>query len=82
MADGLLDITVDDDEVPPKGEPRILVGLALSSTLLFSGLIFGWAPLQLVLQREGQYSKLCRAGTPALTPSPGTPPISAPHISV
>ena len=41
-----------------------LVFVALLNTLLFSGLIFGWAPLQLMLQREGQYAELC-VGDPA-----------------
>jgi hypothetical protein len=41
-----------------------LVFVALLNTLLFSGLIFGWAPLQLMLQREGQYAELCE-GDPA-----------------
>jgi MFS family permease len=33
--------------------------LTLVSSLLFSGIIFGWAPLELILLREGQYSELC-----------------------
>lgn len=33
--------------------------LALTSTFFFSGIIFGWAPLELMLLREGQYSSLC-----------------------
>ena len=33
--------------------------LALTATFFFSGIIFGWAPLQLMLCREGQYAKLC-----------------------
>jgi hypothetical protein len=35
---------------------RILTNaMALLSTVFFSGIIFGWAPLKLLLQREGQY---------------------------
>lgn len=33
--------------------------LSLISVLLYSGIIFGWAPLELLLLREGQYSELC-----------------------
>jgi hypothetical protein len=32
--------------------------VALLSTFCFSGIIFGWAPLKLLLQREGQYDEL------------------------
>ena len=34
-------------------------GTGLLCVFLFSGIIFGWAPLKLMLQREGQYSGLC-----------------------
>ena len=33
---------------------------ALASNFLFSGIIFGWAPLKLILLREGEFSHLCR----------------------
>jgi LAT3 family solute carrier family 43 protein 3 len=33
--------------------------LALTATFFFSGIIFGWAPLELILLREGQYGGLC-----------------------
>ena len=32
---------------------------SLLSALLFTGIIFGWAPLKLILLREGQYQELC-----------------------
>ena len=32
---------------------------ALLSNFLFSGIIFGWAPLKLILLREGQFGELC-----------------------
>ena len=32
------------------------------STFFFSGIIFGWAPLELMLLREGQYGRYCDAG--------------------
>lgn len=35
--------------------------LALTATFSFSGIIFGWAPLELILLREGQYGGLCVA---------------------
>ncbi len=37
--------------------------LALTSAFFFSGIIFGWAPLELMLLREGQYSGLCGNNT-------------------
>lgn len=46
---------IDDTKV------LILVGLVLLSDVMFSGLIFGWAPMLLMLQEEGQYSELCTA---------------------
>jgi MFS transporter, LAT3 family, solute carrier family 43, member 3 len=33
--------------------------LALISVFFFSGIIFGWAPLELLLLQEGQYSEVC-----------------------
>ena len=33
--------------------------LSLLSVFCFSGIIFGWAPLELLLLQEGQYSELC-----------------------
>jgi len=33
--------------------------MSLVSVLLFSGLILGWAPLELMLTREGQYNEYC-----------------------
>ncbi|TMW56445.1 hypothetical protein Poli38472_006455 [Pythium oligandrum] len=36
-----------------------LVAVVLLSNLLFSGLVFGWAPLLLMLQEENQYAELC-----------------------
>jgi hypothetical protein len=33
--------------------------LALTAIFFFSGIIFGWAPLELILLREGQYGALC-----------------------
>ena len=34
-------------------------GVSLLSVLLFSGIIFGWAPLEMLLLEEGQYGELC-----------------------
>lgn len=36
-----------------------LVLVVLASDLLLTGLVFGWAPLLLLLQEEGQYGELC-----------------------
>ncbi|CAB9512901.1 family 43 member 3 [Seminavis robusta] len=33
--------------------------ISLLSVFLYSGIIFGWAPLELMLVREGQYSETC-----------------------
>jgi hypothetical protein len=37
----------------------VVVGVALLNTLLFSGTIFGYSALQLMLKKEGQYIELC-----------------------
>lgn len=37
----------------------VLCAVSLTSVFFFSGIIFGWAPLQSMLIREGQYSELC-----------------------
>ncbi|RLN48774.1 hypothetical protein BBJ29_008918 [Phytophthora kernoviae] len=43
--------------IPPR---RIALVLAVcASDLLLTGLVFGWAPLLLLLQEEGQYHELC-----------------------
>ena len=36
-----------------------LIFSSLINSALFSGIVFGWAPLQLMLQDEGQYAFLC-----------------------
>jgi MFS transporter, LAT3 family, solute carrier family 43, member 3 len=36
-----------------------LIILALACTTLYSGIIFGWAPLQLILEEDGVYSSDC-----------------------
>ena len=40
-----------------------LCGVGLLSVFLYSGIIFGWAPLQQMLLREGQFSELCPPAT-------------------
>lgn len=45
-----------------EGKTLALVSVVLLSDLLFTGLIFGWAPLLLLLQDENQYSELCPDG--------------------
>jgi LAT3 family solute carrier family 43 protein 3 len=37
----------------------LLFALVLTSCLLFSGILFGWAPLVLMLKREGFFASLC-----------------------
>mmetsp|Transcript_32750 Transcript_32750/g.73923 ORF Transcript_32750/g.73923 Transcript_32750/m.73923 type:complete len:506 (+) Transcript_32750:164-1681(+) len=41
-----------------------LVGSALVNSFFFSGIVFGWAPLQVMLADEGQYAELCADGPP------------------
>lgn len=36
-----------------------LVTLSLLTNLLFSGMVFGWAPLKLMLDKDGVYGALC-----------------------
>ncbi|KAJ0398151.1 hypothetical protein ATCC90586_004270 [Pythium insidiosum] len=43
-----------------------LVFTVLVSDLLFTGLIFGWAPLLLMLQEEQQYAELCDDTVPCV----------------
>jgi hypothetical protein len=45
---------------------------SLLSALLFTGIIFGWAPLKLLLMREGQYQELCIISPTTPTPTPAT----------
>ncbi|OQS03397.1 hypothetical protein THRCLA_21176 [Thraustotheca clavata] len=37
--------------------------IVLVCDVLFSGVIYGWAPLALILQEEGQYQELCKNST-------------------
>ena len=48
----------------PQSSCSALVVLVLASQLLFSGCPFGYAALQLVLEREGEYSELCASAGP------------------
>jgi len=41
----------------------VVVLLALLANFLFSGIIFGWASLQLLFEEDGVYRGLCPAGT-------------------
>ena len=45
-----------------EAEKAALVGLLLLADLTFSGVIFGWSPLLLMLQKEGQFSERCQPG--------------------
>lgn len=44
---------------PGTSSVAVLIGVTLLNQGLFSGLIFGWGALQLLLEREGVYSELC-----------------------
>lgn len=51
-------------------------GFALTAIFLFSGILFGWAPLELILLKEGQYAYLCDPATTSGTST--TTPMSHP----
>lgn len=38
-------------------------GLAMAACFLFSGVLFGWAPLKMILIREGQFQSTCDDGS-------------------
>jgi len=42
----------------PHERKILLIGSSLLNTLCFSGIIFGWAPLSVMLEDEGQYSEV------------------------
>jgi LAT3 family solute carrier family 43 protein 3 len=53
----------------PRSARVALVILTELSSLFYSGTVFGWAPMLLVLQREGLFSELCDESSPS--PSEG-----------
>ncbi len=46
----------------------LLVGSCLLNSLCFSGIVFGWAPLQVMLSDEGQYADACTGGGSSACP--------------
>ena len=44
---------------PPKGSKLALVILTELSSILYSGTVFGWAPILLVLRDEGLFAEIC-----------------------
>jgi hypothetical protein len=50
--------------LPGRGLSVVLVLVAAIESVLTSGIVFGWAPLQLLLQEEGIYGDLCPDGPP------------------
>jgi hypothetical protein len=50
--------------LPGRGVSVALVAVAALQSVLTSGIVFGWAPLQLMLQAEGVYGDACRDGPP------------------
>jgi len=50
--------------MPSESASIWLVIVAALETVLTSGVVFGWAPLQLMLEEEGVYSELCVNGAP------------------
>ncbi|OQS06522.1 hypothetical protein THRCLA_01446 [Thraustotheca clavata] len=53
-----------DKEEPVRPLAVSLVLCVLFSDILFAGLIFGWAPMLLMLQEEDQYGEMCKARDP------------------
>ena len=49
---------------PGKCMSAMLIFIAAIECLLTSGVIFGWAPLQMILQEEGIYGEVCANGPP------------------
>ena len=47
---------------PPKGSKLALVILTELSSILYSGTVFGWAPILLVLRDEGLFADVCDEG--------------------
>ena len=53
-----------DQNLPSRGVSVLLVVIAAIESVLTSGIVFGWAPLQLLLQEEGIYGDSCPEGPP------------------
>jgi MFS transporter, LAT3 family, solute carrier family 43, member 3 len=54
-----------DIHLKPEGLPELLaVASTMLGILLFSGVIFGWAPLQVLLEEDGVYLDLCPKDNP------------------
>ncbi|KAF0687127.1 Aste57867_21098 [Aphanomyces stellatus] len=49
---------------PVRPAALALVFTVLLTDILYAGLIFGWAPMLLLLQEENQYNELCAPDTP------------------
>ena len=43
-------------------EKNVLLALVYVSVFFFAGAIFGWAPMMVILEKEGTYGELCTAG--------------------
>ena len=56
--------TLPAQNLPSRGTSAALVAVAALQSVLTSGIVFGWAPLQLMLQAEGVYGDACRDGPP------------------
>jgi len=49
---------------PSKCASVMLVFIGAVQSVLTSGVVFGWAPLQMMLQEEGIYGEVCVDGPP------------------
>ena len=49
-------------EHPSRAVSALLVLIGALEAVLTSGVVFGWAPMQLMLQREGIYAASCPGG--------------------
>mmetsp|Transcript_40378 Transcript_40378/g.99170 ORF Transcript_40378/g.99170 Transcript_40378/m.99170 type:complete len:558 (+) Transcript_40378:58-1731(+) len=50
------------DSLPSRGTSFALIAVAALQAVLTSGMVFGWAPLQLMLEEEGIYANECKDG--------------------
>jgi hypothetical protein len=56
--------SLPDQNLPSRGVSVFLIIIAAIESVLTSGIVFGWAPLQLLLQEEGIYGDSCANGPP------------------
>ncbi|ETW05002.1 hypothetical protein H310_04066 [Aphanomyces invadans] len=65
LCDPMPNSTLRDRDEPVRPLAWALVVVVFLSDILYAGLIFGWAPLLLLLHEEDQYGELCQGATSA-----------------